>query len=82
MFRLDAEMAPVAALGYRGGGAERGLLNQRFITVCLLCKGAQVGSRASQPVPPSDQRDKLPDEFMLTMCSIAEVELRDDVFPI
>ena len=48
-------VAPVAALGYRRGGAEGGFHNQRSITVCLLCQGTPVGSNASQPVPPSAQ---------------------------
>ncbi len=39
-------VAPIAALGYRGVGAERS------ITVCLLCQGTPVGFKASQPLPP------------------------------
>ena len=42
-------VAPVAALGYRSGAAERGSDTERFITTNLLCQGTPVGSQASQP---------------------------------
>ncbi len=38
---------------YRGGAAGRGLLGKIVSRVNLLCQGTPVGSKASQPVPPT-----------------------------
>lgn len=53
--------SPVAALGYRGGGAERRLHSKRSFAVCLLCQFTSVGSKASHPMPPRNSRgDRIP----------------------